>query len=107
MCSRTVNELWDYVIRDEFPSSMPVYADYFVSLYTQTNGDDTSNYLTTILGLYRGMIYRGWVTKDELHTACIENKLDDLIDTKYKDRESGYYKLYKQKGYKIHDRLKK
>ena len=104
MSNRTIESLFEASMADDWDRlSMGAEVDYFGShnIKNQEN-------MNIIFGLYIGMIRLKENTrkgvkedKNKFHKACVDNKLDDLIDDFYKNRQSGYYILYKQKNIKV------
>lgn len=59
------------------------FADYF-----RTRNDKD---LTTMLGLYQGLVFYRDVDEELLHNCLLTGRLEELIHTKYKNRPSGHY----------------
>ena len=94
---RTIDVFDQKCIRlDILPSQMSILADYF-GLHNARNDE----HVKIIFGLYIGLIKLLEVPLDEIHEACLNNSLDALIHDKYKNRPSGYYKLFCSKNIKI------
>ena len=85
--TRTADLLFDCCIKDIYPP-INVSVDYF--------GDTWENdeHESIVLGVYQGLVRRDRVSSDELHRHFLQNTLDDLIHSKYKGRETGYYKKF-------------
>lgn len=94
MSKGTLLELIRCVDDDVLPP-LSVVADYF----GKECGSDED--ITTIFGLYQGLIkYRG-VSADEVFNAYLSGSLDNLMDKYYTNRQTQYYKTYKDQGIKI------
>jgi hypothetical protein len=74
-----VQNCWD----DLLPNHPAVICDYF--------GFQNEEHMTTIFGVYQGLVkYRG-VTAKDLHMALKKKQLTKFIHDKYKGESSGYY----------------
>ena len=94
--SKTIDLLVDSCMSDLFPPS-PVIADYF-GIQNASN----TEHLSTILGLYQGMIKIKGMNKDIVENAYKKNKLDKLIHDSYRIYgTSGHYRDFCDKNIKI------
>ena len=79
-------ELYECCWRDEFPASFSVVCDYFGNARSREE-------LTTVLGVYQGLVKRDLLSAQELHKNMVRGTLQKLITKKYKKRgETCYYK---------------
>ena len=56
--------------------------------------------LMNFIGLYKGL-YTMNVSWNEIHTCYLNGILNDLMDFKYANRETQYYKDYKKSEFKL------
>ncbi|KAG8919626.1 hypothetical protein FRC02_001521 [Tulasnella sp. 418] len=93
---RSVEDLARAAYSDMFPGAIGVYFDYGV---INTKTDAEAVYL---LGTYQGLIKNLQCDLDELHEACIENRLAEFVQqeftTKLPDKATrgGYYPWFEQ-----------
>ena len=84
---KTSDILIECCYKDLIPP-IPVIADYFGIAYR--NEED----MCIVLGLYQGLVKFRGVKSDELHEAFLQNKLDELMHSKYRERKSQYYMMF-------------
>ena len=94
---RTSDRLVEYCMLDMLPEDFPVLVDFFGVMWNDGSEDD----LCTILGLYQGLVKQRGVTADDLHDACLGDKVEELIHRVYKDNETGYYVKFCESGIKL------
>ena len=81
-------ELYKCCWRNEFPASFSIYSDYFGNARSRDE-------LTTVLGVYQGLVKRDLLSAEELHKNMMRGTLQKLITKKYKKLgETGYYKNF-------------
>jgi len=91
--TKTIDDLVKYCMLDIIPP-LPVIADYFGI----ENASNIEN-LSTILGLYQGMIKIKGMNKDIVENAYKKNKLDKLIHDSYRIYgTSGHYRDFCDKN---------
>ena len=56
--------------------------------------------LMNFIGLYKGL-YNMNIQWQEIHGCYLNGMLNDLMDFKYANRETQYYKDYKKSGFKL------
>ena len=94
---RTIDVFYrECIAKDILPGNISILADY-IGLHNAGNDE----HVQIIFGLYVGLIMYLEVPLDEIHEACLNNGLDALFHEKYKNRSSGYYKLFCSKNIKI------
>ena len=92
----TANTLVRHIYDDIIPYDyISVIADYF---NIENTSDDK---IQIIFGLYQGLVKFKGVTEELLHKCCITNRLDELINKKYRHKPSGYYNLFLEKRIKL------
>ena len=84
---RNSDELVKACFLDLLPS-LPTLVDYF------GNAWQDEEKACIVLGLYQGLVKFRDVDSDTLHNSLMKNKLNDLVHSKYKNNESGYYNLF-------------
>ena len=89
------NHLVKSCIYDLYPSEIPTLVDYFGNYIS-----DDDNF-AIIYGVYKGLVKYKGVDAELLHKCFIANRLDDLIHTKYKHMQTGYYKKFIDNKIKI------
>jgi hypothetical protein len=77
--------------------SFPSFVDYFGIHNLDKPAIEGISREQIILGLYQGLMFHEHygVTKDMLHEQLLNYNLDKFIHDKFKDRQTGYYKLFK------------
>ena len=82
------NHLVECCVCDELPSLIPTLDDYFGKYI-----NDPENFII-IFGIYQCLVKFKGVDKKLLHKCYLANRLDDLINIKFKHAPTGYYKKY-------------
>lgn len=77
-----VQNCWD----DLLPNHPAVICDYF--------GFDNIKHMTTIFGVYQGIVKYRDVTANDLHMALKRGQLTQFIHDKYKGESSGHYTAF-------------
>ena len=85
--TRTSDILVECCMRDEIPP-LPVLADYFGDIY---NDDDKVN---IVFGVYVGLVKYKNVGSDLLHNCFLSNRLNELMQQKFKYSKSGYFQKF-------------
>lgn len=67
--------------------------DYFFNI-------ESDEHQNVAYGVLKGLFLMG-IPKTLIHNCFLTNRLDELVDKKYKNRESKYYELFKQKNIKF------
>ena len=86
---RSVEHLIQCIYLDLLPSEPSTLADYFTM-----ESMENDHICSIILGVYQKMVKCYNIDANMLHNACINHKLNKLIHSTYKNRETGYYKLF-------------
>ena len=84
---RNSDDLVKACFRDLWPGN-PTLVDFFGNA---RNNDEKE---CVVLGVYQGLVKLRHVDSDMLHDHFMRNKLNELVHSKYKGTETGYYKLF-------------
>ena len=93
MCDTTAKELDRCCVLDLIPPP-PVIADYFGDV---SNPED----ITIIFGVYQGLLNKKSVDVKLLNNCFHSNRLDELVHTRYKIEQTGYYNMFKERNIKL------
>lgn len=90
-----LNELTDGAMCDYFGKDKA-----FSNMNMQNNS--FTEYHIILFGTYQFLIKKNMVSSNELHQACLNNKLNELIHDKYKNCDNEYYYTqFKKRDYEL------
>lgn len=99
---KTIDSLYSLFEDNNAELSTGILVDYFgMGNWTQiTSNDDFHDRIDLFTGLYNGLYIMN-VSKKEIESHFKSNSLDTLMDSKYTNRQSGYYNKYKKDNIQI------
>ena len=95
MADTNAKELVECCFRDELPS-FPVIADY-------VGNAESHEDITTVFGVYQGLVLKKDVDVELLNNCFHTNRLDELVHARFKVQPTGYYDMFKAANIMLKD----